>query len=143
MKCRQYTYYVIVTLKLSTNKGCIFSHFTATPPSPSSLRSSQRNLSVQPLLWLVIFCTTKTSAGEGEVEKLSIFNEHPVDGSTWHGYRKEQYISLSEEANTGTTQHQLCCDLFRMYLYPFTVSWLPYPARPTLKNWFSNSRSSI
>ena len=51
-------------------KNCVFSHFTATPPSPTrDLQSPQCN----------------ASAGEGEVAnfreflgKNTIFNEHPV-----------------------------------------------------------------
>ena len=49
-----------------------FSQFTATPHSPTSLRENFKTLNAMRVYshsyWLVIFCTTNSIAGEGELE---------------------------------------------------------------------------
>ena len=68
-------------------KNCVFSQFTATPPSPTSLQSSQSNARVQSLLLTgnYLYNQYQPSACEGSeansreyLEKNTIFDEHPV-----------------------------------------------------------------
>ena len=46
-------------------KNCVFSQFTATPPSPTSLRETFKALNAMPVYihsyWLATFCTTNSS----------------------------------------------------------------------------------
>ena len=62
-------------------KRCVFSQFTATPPSPTSLLlETLKALNTVRVYghsyWLVILCTTNSS--QVLAREHTIFNEHPV-----------------------------------------------------------------
>ena len=79
-------------------KNCVFSQFTATPPSPTFLWETLKALNAMRVYshsyWLVIFCTTNSSrvlererwqTFENSLNNNTILNEHPVTNIRFFG----------------------------------------------------------
>ena len=106
-------------------KNCVFSHFTATPPSPTSLLDTFKALNAMRVYSLsyrpVILCTTNSrrvlaregwQTFENSLKKNTIFDEHPVGYAMYSlcisPLKKAKYFNFNSYHSNRFKKRRLC-----------------------------------